>query len=42
MKNGRRKVQMFTAEQVKGLRSYLAQKHNRALHSREKLVGGRG
>ena len=26
MKNGRRKVQMFTAEQVEGLRTYLAQK----------------
>jgi len=26
MENERRKVQMFTAEQVEGLRSYLAQK----------------
>jgi len=26
MEKGRRKVQMFTAEQVEGLRSYLAQK----------------
>jgi len=37
-----RKVQMFAEEQVEGLRSYLAQKHNRAGHSGEKLVGGRG
>jgi hypothetical protein len=35
-------MQMFTAEQAPGLRSYLAQKHNRAGHSGEKLVGGRG
>ena len=39
---GWRKVQMFTAEQAPGLRSYLAQKHNRAVHSGEKLVGERG
>jgi hypothetical protein len=39
---GRHKVQMFTAEQVEELRSFLAQKHNRAVHSGEKLVGGRG
>ena len=38
----RRKVQMFAAEQLEGLRSYLAQKHNRAGHSGEKLVGERG
>jgi hypothetical protein len=35
-------MQMFTAEQAPGLRSYLAQKHNRAVRSGEKLVGGRG
>jgi hypothetical protein len=39
---GRRKVQMFAAEQVEGLCSYLAQKHNRAVHSGEKVVGERG
>jgi hypothetical protein len=27
---------------VEGLCSYLAQKNNRAVHSGEKLVGGRG
>ena len=42
MEKRRRKVQMFAAEQVEGLRSYLAQKHNCAGHSGEKLVGGRG
>lgn len=41
MEKGRRKVQMFAAERVEGLRSYQAQKHNRAGHSGEKLVGGR-
>jgi hypothetical protein len=35
-------VQMFAAEQVERLRSYPAQKHNRAGDSGEKLVGGRG
>jgi len=35
-------MQMFTAEQAPGLRSYLAQKHNRAEHSGEKWFGGRG
>jgi hypothetical protein len=39
---GRHKVQMLTAEQVEELRSFLAQKHNRAVRSGEKLVGGRG
>ena len=42
MEKGRRKVQMFAAEQVERLRSYPAQKHNRAGDSGEKLVGGRG
>jgi hypothetical protein len=42
MEKGRRKVQMFAEEQVEGLRSYQAQKHNRAGHYGEKLVGGRG
>ena len=42
MEKGLCKVQMFVAEQVEGLCSYLAQKHNRAGHSGEKLVGGRG
>jgi hypothetical protein len=42
MEKGRLKVQTFASEQVEGLRSYLAQKHNRARHSGEKLVGGRG
>jgi hypothetical protein len=41
MEKARRKVQMFATEQEEGLRSYLAQKHNRAGHSGEKLVGGR-
>ena len=39
---GRHKVQMLTAEQVEELRSFLAQKHNRAGPSGEKLVSGRG
>jgi hypothetical protein len=42
MEKGQRKVQMFAATQVEGLRSSLAQKHNRAVHPGEKLVGGRG
>jgi hypothetical protein len=42
MEKGRRKVQMFAAAQAEGLRSYLAQKNNRAVHSGEKLVGGHG
>jgi hypothetical protein len=42
MKKGQRKVQMFAATQVEELRSFLAQKHNRAGPSGEKLVSGRG
>jgi hypothetical protein len=42
MEKGLCKVQMFAAAQVEGLRSYMAQKHNRAGRSGEKLVGGRG
>jgi hypothetical protein len=42
MKKGQRKVQMFAATQVEELRSFLAQKHNRAVHSGEKVVGERG